>query len=191
MLGLLKYAYHNYCQEKTLKSEPINKKGFSPEKKEIKERILALKDKFGIKNLRRGGRLAKKLEVHASVITRLIDEISLPTFENLKSICKNAGVSADWLIFGDAWELKTSERKAEDYLAPTYSEGDLQALAQITLEADNFLKNSRLQISPERKYYWLQLNYEYWFTNREKPNETVLKENLNLSLGLLQRHKSD
>lgn len=164
------------------------KSNFTQEQKEIKARILGLKERFGIKDLKRGGRLAKKLGIHNSVITRLLDETSFPTFKNLKLICKNAGVSADWLLFGDSWETKAAEQQAEDYLAPTYSEGDLKALAQITLDTDNFLKNSRLHISPERKYYWLQLNFEYWFTNRERPDERVLKETFNLSLGILQRN---
>lgn len=102
----------------------------------------------------------------------------------LLKIREKFGKSLDWLLFGDAWEMKTAERPAEPYLAPTYSEGDLQALAQITLDTEDFLKKSRLQISPERKYYFLQLNYEYWFTNRDRPDEIILKRNFDLSLGM-------
>jgi len=87
-----------------------------PEHQNIRERILSLAARFKIADLKKGGKLARALGVHNSVIKRLIENQSLPALDNLNKICEKAGVSADWVLTGREPEPKTEIQVLEPRL---------------------------------------------------------------------------
>jgi len=145
----------------------------------IRDRIWGL-----VIKLARGkpGTFAKKAGIHNSVLENVRDGISLPIVENLIKICQYSGVSADYLLFGKEPTPVLEEFAPEAYVAMGPSGGDTEKLAEIVLGAYGFILETRIKISSERLQKWLTLLFEYWFTEKSKPDRIILKKYLDLTL---------
>jgi len=148
----------------------------------IKDRILNLAKKFGIQEVKRGGRLAKKLGVSNSVIYRLMDEISLPGLENLTKICRAAQVNADYLLFGQEPQFLYGRPGDEVfYEARAPAPADLDLMADCVSEIVHYLQERRLKISARRLGQVVRKLYEHCITEDEKPGPELVKAYLRLT----------
>ncbi len=153
------------------------KKDFSPQILEVRRRVLDLKNKFDIFELKRGGRLAKKLGVHNSVITRLIDHISFPTIENIITICKNAEVSADYLLFGRE-QMRLEEFTSENYIARPLAPIEADLLHRVNLLVEEILTKEKKKLSPEQKSRLITRIYNDCAEDRSQPDDIMVKRYL-------------
>ena len=111
----------------------------------IRDRILGLADKMNVHDLKKGGRLARALGVHNSVIKRLLDNQSLPGAENLKKICEHAQVSADYILFGRESAPHASEFQEGLYDARLPAPMDIGLLARVLATVHDTLKAEKLR----------------------------------------------
>jgi len=152
-----------------------------PENFPIRERILKLAEKFGIKDIKKGGALARKLGVHNSVIKRLIEYESLPTIDNLIKISENAGISTDYLIFGGEYQLHIGEHRDISYDARQPAPIDTELIAAVATQVQQYLDKHRLKIGPKRFGKLISLSYEQCVTDKIKPESLEIKSLLLLT----------
>lgn len=145
---------------------------------EIRKRILDLKERFGIEDLKRGGRLAKKLGVHNSVITRLIDLKSFPTIENIITICQNAGISSDYLLFGKKLQPSLQEFCSEHYEGRPLESLETVLLFEVIETVDEVVINQRQKLSVRQTARLVALVYEHCRRKRERPDADLVEKYL-------------
>jgi len=101
--------------------------------------------------------------------------------DTLLSICKAFGKSLDWLVFGKEPMIAAAEFIPEKYTPEFPKEIDAEILSKIDLNAETYIREARLKISPQRKKKWLELLFEYWFTERLEPDKSIFKKYLDLT----------
>lgn len=106
------------------------------------------------------------------------------TIKNLVKISQRFNKSLDWLAFGKDPCHVVNESQNTNYEVQASVEFDTDMLAQISLDADDYLKKVRLTISHQRKKRWLNMLFEYWLTHRLKPDEEIFKNYLTLTHNL-------
>ena len=89
--------------------------------------------------------------------------------------------SLDWLLFDIEPSLFLEEHRPESYEARAPAEIDTRLLAEIAQEAQAYLLETRLKITPDRQRKWVALLFEYWFTEGSKPDKLTMKKYLDLT----------
>ena len=146
-----------------------------PEHYPIRDRILGLARKFGIADIKKGGALAKRLGVHNSVIKRLLENHSLPGLDNLKKICDQAQVSADYLLFGPKALPQTGEHQEFTYDARQPAPADTELIAGVAAQVQAYLYERNLKFGPNRIGKIIGLGYEQCVIDKIKPQELNIK----------------
>jgi transcriptional regulator with XRE-family HTH domain len=147
----------------------------------IRDRILGLADKMGVHDLKRGGRLARSLGVHNSVIKRLLDNQSLPGAENLKKICEHAQVSADYILFGRVSAPQTGEFQEVLYDVRMPAQVDIPLLARALAAVNDTIKAEKLKLDELKTSRLAGLVYEHCSKEKEKPDIVLVKRYLLLT----------
>lgn len=147
----------------------------------IRDRILGLTLKLGIDDLKRGGRLARALGVHNSVIKRLLDKQSLPGAENLIKICENAGVSADYILFGRQSPPQTGEIQEINYDIRPSAPVDIRLLSQILVAINDTLEAQKVHLDALKKSRLVGLIYDHCSKEKEKPGILLVQRYLLLT----------
>ena len=101
--------------------------------------------------------------------------------DTLLSIRKAFNKSLDWLLFAIEPSISMQEHRPEGYEARIPAEIDTRILAEIAQDAQTYLLNTRLKISASRQLKWVALLFEYWFTERSKPDKLILKKYLDMT----------